>query len=121
LFKQICNHRVRFPFTHSEIDEDGKNLISRLLTKEPGDRIKYEELKIHPFFREIDWDKVEEMTYSFDIPFEQKCFANSPFSPEGENYIHLPNFSFQNATLIDSYETEGENQKSNIEIHISTP
>jgi serine/threonine protein kinase len=90
---------------HSEIDEDAKNLISRLLTKEPDDRIKYEELKIYPFFREIDWDKVEKKTYSFDIPFEQKCFANLMFSPEGENYIHFLNFSFQNATLIDSYET----------------
>jgi 3-phosphoinositide dependent protein kinase-1 len=48
------------------INEQGKDLIKRLLHKVPSERIGFgeggfKELKAHPFFESIDWDKINEM------------------------------------------------------------
>lgn len=48
----------------TSIDEDGKDLIKKLLCKVPSERIGFgpggfEKLKAHPFFKEIDWENPE--------------------------------------------------------------
>jgi serine/threonine protein kinase len=34
------------------------DLIQRLLAKDPADRIDVDEIKAHPFFHGVDWDRV---------------------------------------------------------------
>ena len=48
------------------IHEDGKDLIQKLLCKTPSERIGFgpdgfKKLKQHPFFKDIDWDNIEDM------------------------------------------------------------
>lgn len=49
-----------------DIQETGKDLILKLLNKDPAQRIGagdngFQKLKEHPFFADIDWDKFSEM------------------------------------------------------------
>ena len=48
----------------TSINEDGKDLIKKLLCKVPSERIGFgpggfEKLKAHPFFKDIDWENPE--------------------------------------------------------------
>lgn len=48
----------------TSINEDGKDLIKKLLCKEPSERIGFgpggfDELKAHPFFKDMDWENPE--------------------------------------------------------------
>lgn len=59
------------------IDESGKDLIRKLLHKEPSQRIGFgeggfAELKGHPFFEEIDWDGIDQM----ESPLKGRVFGN---------------------------------------------
>lgn len=58
-------------FEKPNIDPVSKDLIQRLLKKEPADRIgasDIEELKSHPFFREIDWATLRETKPPYEPP-----------------------------------------------------
>lgn len=50
----------------SSIDEDGKDLIQKLLCKVPSERIGFgeggfEKLKAHSFFKDFNWDEIHTM------------------------------------------------------------
>ena len=52
-------------YVKSNIDAHAKDLIERLLKKNPEERIgtaDLEELKCHPFFKDIDWKTLRETT-----------------------------------------------------------
>lgn len=53
-----------------------KDLISRLLTKNPNQRLGFkgaEEVKKHPFFKDIDWEAMlhKEITPPLRVPVEK--------------------------------------------------
>ena len=69
LFKKIKNCQL---VLHDYFSEDLKDLLQKLLEKDPEKRFgvyNKEELKLHPFFKGIDWKKLEnkEITPPFDF------------------------------------------------------
>ncbi|KZV64842.1 Pkinase-domain-containing protein [Peniophora sp. CONT] len=57
MYKNICFGKIRFP--KGVINEDGKQFVKGLLNRNPKHRLgaqrDAEELKEHPFFKNIDW------------------------------------------------------------------
>jgi serine/threonine protein kinase len=52
LFNMICNEPIEIPppeFEEEDVDEEVRDLLKRLLTKDPEARITLEEVKHHPF------------------------------------------------------------------------
>ena len=52
LFNMICNEPIEIPppeFEEEDVDEEVRDLLKRLLTKDPEERITLEEVKHHPF------------------------------------------------------------------------
>ncbi|KAF9764806.1 Ribosomal protein S6 kinase beta-1 [Nosema granulosis] len=71
---KVLNEEITFPPT---IDETTKDLLLKMLDKDPKKRIVGEEIKQHPFFKSIDWTKLE----------NQK--AEPPFFFDGINYEEI--------------------------------
>ena len=56
LDKRILNGIIRYP---EDIDPNTEDLIEWLLARNPLDRPEeVEQIKIHPFFADIEWDKI---------------------------------------------------------------
>lgn len=55
LFENIKNANLKFPCI---ISADLKDLIMRLLERDPKKRIKEADIKTHPWFKDINWDDV---------------------------------------------------------------
>jgi serine/threonine protein kinase len=52
LFNMICNEPIEIPppeFEEEDVDEEVRDLLKRLLIKDPEARITLEEVKVHPF------------------------------------------------------------------------
>ena len=104
--------KLDYPF----LSEDAKDLCSKLLKKDPNERLgsgpnDAEEIKSHPWFNAIDWDKIANKTMTppyqpqlddeFDVKHFMPEFTNLQPSPvDGENYFsqeekaEFPNFSY---------------------------
>ena len=50
------------------ISNDAKDLLMKLLDKNPKNRIKINELKSHSFFKDLCFDKL--VNYEIDAPFK---------------------------------------------------
>eukprot|EP00762_Andalucia_godoyi_P001382 ANDGO_04945.mRNA.1 3-phosphoinositide-dependent protein kinase 2 len=62
VFQKILGLEYVFPET---VSESGRDLVSSLLQKDPQKRLgatSYAELKDHPFFSGLQWDKLQDMT-----------------------------------------------------------
>ena len=62
LFESICSTEVRFPST---LSQDANSLLSGLLVKDPKGRLgggeeDANEIKIHPFFVNVNWQDLLE-------------------------------------------------------------
>ena len=55
IFEKIMNSQLCFP---SRIDSDAKDLITKLLEKDPNKRLKGEEVQKHEFFKDLAWGEV---------------------------------------------------------------
>ena len=55
MYKNISENRLMFPEFFSD---EVKDLLEKMLEKDPKKRIKIQEIKKHPFFQDIDWDLV---------------------------------------------------------------
>lgn len=81
MYRKILNDRLTFP---SDMDATTKDLISRLLVRDPVKRLGYnggDEIKRHPFFKDIDWDKLNSKGY---IP---------PYKPKVKDSMDISNIS----------------------------
>lgn len=52
-FQKILNRELTFP---EDADESVKDLIDNLLRIDPNERIKFEEIKEHPFFEGVNFE-----------------------------------------------------------------
>lgn len=56
MYSSILNSPLNLP---PFLSEEAKSLLSALLVKNPDQRARCEDVKRHPFFENIDWDKVK--------------------------------------------------------------
>jgi len=70
MYQKILNGELRFP---SYVSSDAQSLLEGLLTRDVEKRLgtgSSEEVKKHPFFKDIDWDRLEKK--EVDPPFKPK-------------------------------------------------
>ena len=61
------------------IDPQAKDLVEKLLKKEPSERLgalNFEELKNHPYFHELDWDNLRTSIVPFVQPLMRRGVRN---------------------------------------------
>ena len=56
LYEMICQEKLEIPGNLSEL---AKDLISKLLEKDPQRRAGFNQIKKHPWFKDFDWELVE--------------------------------------------------------------
>ncbi len=66
LFDKILAEPV--PLSHPNLSADAKDLIKKMLRKRPEDRIKPDDIRKHPFFASIDFEKL--MAKEVPAPFK---------------------------------------------------
>ncbi|KAL6453233.1 YPK2 Serine/threonine-protein kinase YPK2/YKR2 [Candida maltosa Xu316] len=99
MYKKILQNPLRFPsFLEGT---DAQDLLIKLLQKDPSLRLdEASEIKSHPFFKDIDWNKLLNKNY---LP---------PFKPNVENLLDTSNFDpdFTNEkpqdSVVDDFLTE---------------
>lgn len=99
MYKKILQNPLRFPqFLEGT---DAQDLLIKLLQKDPSKRLNdAQEIKNHPFFKDIDWNKLLNKSY---LP---------PFKPNVENLLDTSNFDqdFTNEkpqdSVVDDFLTE---------------
>lgn len=52
------------------------DLLARMLSKTPSTRITIDRVKIHPFFKDIDWFKLEDRLIEPPIKLEMESGGN---------------------------------------------
>lgn len=68
LYDKIVSCRYRLPL---RIQPEERDFISGLLKKDPSERLNFERIKSHEYFKDIDWQKVYKKEYKLDfIPFQ---------------------------------------------------
>jgi len=79
MYQKILNGELRFP---SYISSDAQSLLEGLLTRDVEKRLgsngKSEEVKKHPFFKDIDWERLEKK--EVDPPFKPKVKSGTDTS-----------------------------------------
>jgi serine/threonine protein kinase len=60
LFRKITSEEPSFSYYDEQvsISSEAKDLINKLLVKDPKNRIKPEEIPFHPFFKKISFDDI---------------------------------------------------------------
>lgn len=90
LFQNILSQDLHFP--HSNISENCKDLLLKLLNKDPSNRLGTsrgaEEIKEHPWFESIDWELVISWELSPSPPYLTGTFNNNNLQEEIPETIH---------------------------------
>jgi len=85
IFENIHNLRISWP---EELSSDAKDLISKLLKINPEKRLGFnsaKEVKLHPYFHDIDWDSILTQEPPF-IPKLEDPESTVYFSPRLERF-----------------------------------
>jgi len=75
--KTMCEKILKAPLVFPErpvVSKEAKDMIRRLLERDPTKRINSEGLKKHPFFKSIDWEKLERKEVT--PPFVPMCSSS---------------------------------------------
>lgn len=91
LYTQILRKVVEFP---PDTDPDLADYLSKLLTKDPDQRPSFEELKSHPYFQSLDWDKVYNKEYELDyVPVIDDITKPNTFDPEFTTQLPIDSYA----------------------------
>jgi serine/threonine protein kinase len=100
MYKNIAFGKVRFP--RDALSNEGRNFVKGLLNRNPAHRLgakgDAEELMAHPFFHDVDWQRLSKKMVS--PPFKPKLkgeLDTSNFDPEFTNALSDGNSSSLNA------------------------
>ena len=84
LYDKIIECEYRIP---RRIDQDSRDLITGLLTKDPKDRLSIEKIKSLNYFKEIDWQKVYKKEYEMDfVPYVNDANCAYNFNKYEDDY-----------------------------------
>ncbi|KAL0089650.1 serine/threonine protein kinase AGC family [Phycomyces blakesleeanus] len=84
MYRKILQDELRFP---DEMSEDSKGLLRGLLTRDPNERLGNngpEDIKNHPFFARIDWQKL--MQKKVQPPFKPSVDGSNDTSNFDEEF-----------------------------------
>lgn len=95
LFDNIVNKDPLFPKFGNLNTRD---LIRDLLQKNPAKRLNFEKMKFHPFFKRLDWSKVE------------NCQVQPPSFTKKKNEFDFENFD---STFVDEPPLDSQSQSTN--------
>jgi serum/glucocorticoid-regulated kinase 2 len=56
MYQKILNAQLTFP---QSMSDDARSLLEGLLTRDPAKRLGGEAIRKHPFFKGLDWEKLE--------------------------------------------------------------
>ena len=110
LYELIKKNQIDFKV--SGLDGDIKDLIEKILVKNPEQRIELEDMKKHPYFKDIDFDKVLKKEYgkieTVKIGKEKTENANKDkekiLTPEEKEKREYKKFKLQQQKLDDNKE-----------------
>ena len=111
--KNIYKKKIKI-FNH--FSANGKDLVKKLLEFNPKKRIGYQQIITHPFFKDIDWDKLEKK--EIEPPFVPEFDNNNLFkyfNTEGELNDEINSHEKKNKMLYRS-ENEGINSNNLLDI-----
>ena len=80
---KILKENVKFP---SFFTEESKDLIGKMMRKNPNERIILEEIKKHRFFEDIDWKRVQRLDYQAPYKADQEKFKSNEQKELNESY-----------------------------------
>ncbi|OHT00830.1 AGC family protein kinase [Tritrichomonas foetus] len=125
LFQNIVSSQPKFG---KNVTDDVKKFILKLLTKDPEERPKFDDIKADPFFNNINFDDLlnkkikpsfipevihESIPNNFDYEFTSESAADSFISPVFGSLMEVEGFSFINDDF--------ENSPSPIDFDYSEP
>ncbi|KAI8808055.1 hypothetical protein BJ742DRAFT_289545 [Cladochytrium replicatum] len=64
IFRSILKHEIEWPEDGS-ILEEAKDLVGKLLDPDPRKRLRADGVKAHPFFKDVDWERIRDQTPRF--------------------------------------------------------
>eukprot|EP00252_Welwitschia_mirabilis_P013012 TRINITY_DN2875_c0_g1_i1.p1 TRINITY_DN2875_c0_g1~~TRINITY_DN2875_c0_g1_i1.p1 ORF type:complete len:1348 (-),score=299.53 TRINITY_DN2875_c0_g1_i1:796-4839(-) len=82
IFDNILNRKIPWPCVPEEMSYEARDLIDRLLTEDPNQRLGAkgaEEVKRHPFFKDINWDTLQRQKAAF-VPSSDGALDTSYFT-----------------------------------------
>ena len=103
LYELIRENRINFNVNgiYGEI----KDLLEKILVKDPEKRISLEEIKKHPYFQEIDFNKVLKKEYGPIITGKRGVVVeNESISKEEKEKLELMKFKLQQQKLDENKE-----------------
>ena len=88
LYNNIASNNINFNHPRIETQEE-KDLLKRILMLQPEMRLSISDMKRHPYFKEIDWDKVMKKELGC-IEIEKKPEQRAKRIPERAHNITKP-------------------------------
>jgi serine/threonine protein kinase len=103
-YEAILKKDVCYP---KEVTPDAKDLIEGLLTKNPDDRLNIAGVRRHPFFSEIDWEKLlaKQITAPFVPQFEEDDDDTKYFDTEFTREKPADSFAIVPKSGADSFDS----------------
>jgi serine/threonine protein kinase len=123
LYQKIKNQNLTFP---SSASNEAQDLLSKLLKKDPKERLGAEnkqEIKSHPWFRDIDWDDV--LAKKLDPPFLDEYeedidhtrrrlkINDKDYTKDNWKFMRVDDFEFVRESEIDGQSLQGAIQSFN--------
>jgi len=105
MYQKILNGELRFP---SYVSPDAQSLLEGLLTRDVDKRLgtdNSQNVKKHPFFKDIDWDKLEKK--ELEPPFKPKVKSDTDTSQIDSVFlVEKPQDSFVEHSLSETIQRE---------------
>jgi len=138
IFENIINNSIVWPESPDEVSAEARDLITKLLTMDPKERLNVEGCKAHPFFKEIDWGtllnqkglfvpkikNIEDMTYfeprnvvyeftDNELLTDEECRRASLSYGNPQTSLRYRNFSFMHVQHLEDLTKKAAQEQQN--------
>ena len=104
LYDKIKNNKI--DFDDPKLKGDMKDLLQKILVANPDDRISIEDIKKHPYFKDIDFEKVLKREYG---PIIIKKKGENEFNPK------VRNKAFSKNIMADNKDSKKDEKKEKVD------